>query len=85
MENRNESVKKGTTILFRVLRVPHSPCGNTFGDKCQGDKCQTYRVTLVAQCSSTNTLHVKEEASIQYAALPWLKANDLTSSSHLLD
>ena len=71
-ENGNESVKEETTLLLRVLRVPHSPCGNTFRDKCQGDKCQTHRVTLVAQCSSRNSLHIKEEASIHYAAFSWL-------------
>jgi len=32
----------------------------------------THRVTLVAQCSSTDSLLVKEEASIHFAAFPWL-------------
>jgi len=46
----------------------------------------THRVTLIAQCSSTDSLHVKEEASIHYAAFPWLISpcsNLLTSSLKL--
>jgi len=84
-ENGNESVKEETTAPLPVLRVPHSPCGNTFRDKCQGDKCQTHRVTLVAQFSSSNSLRVKEETSSHYAAFPCLISPCLTFSRHLLN